>query len=112
MASYAHNSDVYLIGFLACARAGLVHVPVNQNLTGEDLEYILSQSGSSLVLTDPDLAGRVPDGYAVRALRDAPDSCSRNWPRRGLSRRTANRARTTWSSCCTPRGPPHSPRAR
>ncbi|MFJ1929466.1 MULTISPECIES: acyl-CoA synthetase [unclassified Streptomyces] len=74
VASYAHNSDAYLIGFLACARAGLVHVPVNQNLTGEDLAYILSQSGSSLVLTDPDLAGRVPDGYAVRALRDAPDS--------------------------------------
>ncbi|MEE1740402.1 acyl-CoA synthetase [Streptomyces sp. BE147] len=74
VASYAHNSDVYLIGFLACARAGLVHVPVNQNLTGEDLTYLLGQSGSSLVLTDPDLAGRLPAGTAVRALRDAPDS--------------------------------------
>lgn len=74
VASYAHNSDAYLIAYLACARAGLVHVPVNQNLTGEDLAYILSQSGSSLVLTDPDLAGRVPPGYAVRPLRDAPGS--------------------------------------
>ncbi|MBO0916070.1 AMP-binding protein, partial [Streptomyces laculatispora] len=27
VAAYAHNSDAYLIGFLACARAGLVHVP-------------------------------------------------------------------------------------
>ena len=72
VASYAHNSDAYLIGFLACARAGLVHVPVNQNLTGDDLTYILTQSGSSLVLTDPDLAGHIPDGYRVRALRDAP----------------------------------------
>ena len=62
VASYAHNSDAYLIGFLACARAGLVHVPVNQNLTGDDLTYILTQSGSSLVLTDPDLAGHIPDG--------------------------------------------------
>ncbi|MFB6712139.1 acyl-CoA synthetase [Streptomyces sp. NPDC056358] len=74
VASYAHNSDAYLIGYLACARAGLVHVPVNQNLTGDDLTYILEQSGSALVLTDPDLAGRIPSAFPVRALRDAPDS--------------------------------------
>ncbi|MFE7774952.1 fatty acyl-CoA synthetase [Streptomyces sp. NPDC057445] len=74
VAAYAHNSDAYLIAFLACSRAGLVHVPVNHNLTGEDLAYILSQSGSSLVLTDPDLAGHIPDGIAVRALRDTDDS--------------------------------------
>ncbi|MFJ1829628.1 acyl-CoA synthetase [Streptomyces sp. NPDC088178] len=74
VASYAHNSDAYLIGYLACARAGLVHVPVNQNLTGDDLTYILQQSGSALVLTDPDLAGRIPGAFSVRALRDAPDS--------------------------------------
>lgn len=74
VATYAHNSDAYLIAYLACARAGLVHVPVNQNLTGEDLEYIIGQSGSALVLTDTDLAPRVPAGHAVRALRDAPDS--------------------------------------
>ncbi|WP_434587527.1 acyl-CoA synthetase [Streptomyces sp. A5-4] len=74
VATYGHNSDVYLIAFLACARAGLVHVPVNQNLSGEDLTYILEDSGSALVLADPDLAGRVPAGFAVRALRDAPGS--------------------------------------
>ncbi|MER6193594.1 acyl-CoA synthetase [Streptomyces cyaneofuscatus] len=74
VASYAHNSDAYLIAFLACARAGLVHVPVNQNLTGDDLAYLLDQSGSALVLTDPDLADRIPAGRPVRALRDAPGS--------------------------------------
>ncbi|WP_306338777.1 acyl-CoA synthetase [Streptomyces sp. KL118A] len=72
--AYAHNSDAYLIGFLACARAGLVHVPVNQNLTGDDLAYIVRQSGSSLVLADPDLAERLPSGVPVLALRDADDS--------------------------------------
>ncbi|MET8685291.1 acyl-CoA synthetase [Streptomyces sp. NPDC004732] len=72
--AYAHNSDAYLIGFLACARAGLVHVPVNQNLTGDDLAYIVRQSGSSLVLADPDIAGRLPPGVPVLALRDADDS--------------------------------------
>ncbi|MFE0171276.1 acyl-CoA synthetase [Streptomyces sp. NPDC059002] len=72
--AYAHNSDAYLIGFLACARAGLVHVPVNQNLTGDELSYIVRQSGSSLVLADPDLADRLPDGVRSLALRDADDS--------------------------------------
>ncbi|WP_406130737.1 acyl-CoA synthetase [Streptomyces sp. NBC_00989] len=72
--SYGHNSDAYLIGFLACARAGLVHVPVNQNLTGDDLAYIVGQSGSTLVLTDPDLAGRLSDDVRTLPLRDADGS--------------------------------------
>ncbi|MFD9318806.1 acyl-CoA synthetase [Streptomyces sp. NPDC060053] len=72
--AYGHNSDAYLVAFLACARAGLVHVPVNQNLTGEDLAYIVRQSGSALVLTDPDLADRLPAGTRNLALRDADDS--------------------------------------
>ncbi|MFE9631110.1 fatty acyl-CoA synthetase [Streptomyces sp. NPDC006463] len=74
VATFAHNSDAYLLAFLACARAGLTHVPVNQNLTGEDLAYILDDCTSALVLADPDLAGRIPDGYPVRPLRDAPGS--------------------------------------
>ncbi|WP_369218010.1 acyl-CoA synthetase [Streptomyces flavofungini] len=72
--AYAHNSDAYLIGFLACARAGLIHVPVNQNLTGDDLGYVVGQSGSSLVLTDPGLADRLPAGTRTLALRDTADS--------------------------------------
>lgn len=72
--SYGHNSDAYLIGFLACARAGLVHVPVNQNLTGDDLAYIVGQSGSALVLADPGLSDRLPDGVRTVPLRDAGDS--------------------------------------
>ncbi|MFJ8386424.1 fatty acyl-CoA synthetase [Streptomyces sp. NPDC094438] len=74
VATYGHNSDAYLIAFLACARAGFAHVPVNHNLTGEDLAYILGQSGSALVLADPALADRVPAGFPVRHLRDSADS--------------------------------------
>ncbi|MBL1084585.1 acyl-CoA synthetase [Streptomyces actinomycinicus] len=74
VAAYGHNSDAYLIAFLACARAGLVHVPVNQNLTGDDLAYLIGQSGSTLVLTDPDLAGRLPHGARSLPLRNADDS--------------------------------------
>ncbi|MFI9181959.1 fatty acyl-CoA synthetase [Streptomyces goshikiensis] len=74
VATFAHNSDAYLLAFLACARAGLTHVPVNQNLTGEDLAHILDDCASALVLADPDLASRVPGGRPVRPLRDAPGS--------------------------------------
>ncbi len=73
VASYGHNSDAYLIGFLACARAGLVHVPVNHGLTGEDLRYILEQSGSALVLTDAALAHRLPDSVRTLPLYGTPD---------------------------------------
>ncbi|MEU3713564.1 fatty acyl-CoA synthetase [Streptomyces catenulae] len=73
VAAYGRNSDAYLIGFLACSRAGLVHVPVNHALTGEDLRYVLDQSGSSLVLTDPALAARLPAELPALPLRDAPD---------------------------------------
>ncbi|CAM5681425.1 acyl-CoA synthetase [Streptomyces fumanus] len=72
--AYGHNSDAYLIAFLACARAGLVHVPVNQNLTGDDLAYLVTQSGSALVLADPALAGRLPAAVPVLPLRDADGS--------------------------------------
>ncbi|MET8831635.1 acyl-CoA synthetase [Streptomyces sp. NPDC004610] len=74
VAAFGHNSDAYLIAFLACARAGLVHVPVNQNLTGDDLAYPVRQSGASLVLTDPDLADRLPEGVRTLPLRGAEDS--------------------------------------
>lgn len=72
VAAYGKNSDAYLIGFLACARAGLVHVPVNYNLVGDELSYLLEQSGSAVVLADPALAANV--GGKVLPLRDAEGS--------------------------------------
>ncbi|MEU5253440.1 acyl-CoA synthetase [Streptomyces longwoodensis] len=72
--AYGHNSDAYLVAFLACARAGLVHVPLNHHLTGDDLAYLVRQSGSALVLTDPGLAGRLPAGTPALALRDTDDA--------------------------------------
>lgn len=57
VAAYGTNSDAYVIGFLACARAGLVHVPVNYALKGGELSYLVSQSGARAVLADPALIG-------------------------------------------------------
>ncbi|MGN0099519.1 MAG: fatty acyl-CoA synthetase [Dietzia sp.] len=53
IAAYGVNSDAYLLAFLATSRAGYVHVPVNYALTGGELEYLLTDSGASLVLVDP-----------------------------------------------------------
>jgi fatty-acyl-CoA synthase len=59
IATYGKNSDAYLVAFLACARAGLVHVPINYNLTGDALTYLVEQSGSSVLLADPALESHV-----------------------------------------------------
>ncbi|MBB6122230.1 acyl-CoA synthetase [Nocardiopsis algeriensis] len=80
VAAYGRNSDAYLIGFLACARAGLVHVPVNYALQGEELAYLLKQSGSTVVLADPALRSAVDalrgqtGVEQVLELRDRPGS--------------------------------------
>lgn len=58
VAAYGGNSDGYLIGFLACARAGLIHVPIGSGLTGDEFTYLLQQSGSTAILIDPQLAHR------------------------------------------------------
>ena len=78
VATYGKNSDAYLLAYLACARAGLVHVPINFALTGEELRYLVEQSGAAAVLVDPamretyDAAGLGVE--VVRTLRDGPDS--------------------------------------
>jgi fatty-acyl-CoA synthase len=77
VAAYGRNSDAYLLGFLACSRAGLVHVPVNYALTGDELAYLLEQSGSRAVLFDPKLQEHldpVLDDRTALALRDSEDS--------------------------------------
>src|ERR1700712_4471754 len=55
VAALGTNSDAYLLLYLGCARAGLVHVPVNYNLVGGELSYIITQSGSAALFADPAL---------------------------------------------------------
>ncbi len=61
VAAYGMNSDVYLVLFLACARAGLVHVPVNFALKGGELAHILEDSGARLLVADNALAPLVQE---------------------------------------------------
>jgi len=64
VAAYGKNSDAYVVLWLACTRAGLIHVPINYALTGDELLYILDQSGSKALFHDASLA------EAVGAVRD------------------------------------------
>lgn len=88
VAGYGVNSDAYVIGFLACSRAGLVHVPVNYALTGDELRYLLAQSGSRAVLVDPALRSSLESVRAdlgvehVVTLRGEGDSLL-EWTRDG-----------------------------
>ncbi len=59
LAAYGRNSDAYLLTWLACLRAGLVHVPVNYALTAGELGYIVRQSGASALICDAALAPNV-----------------------------------------------------
>ena len=78
VATYGRNSDAYLLAYLGCARAGLVHVPINYALFGEELRYLVTDCGASLVLADPDLRDTVapvlPDGVPVGLLQGDDDA--------------------------------------
>jgi fatty-acyl-CoA synthase len=72
VAAFGHNSDAYLLGYLGCARAGLVHVPINYNLNAADLAYLLRQSGSTGLLLDAALASTADAALAQLDADDRP----------------------------------------
>lgn len=59
VAAYGRNSDAYVLLWLACTRAGLIHVPVNYALTGGELVYIVTQSGARALFHDPSVGANV-----------------------------------------------------
>ncbi|HEY6762437.1 MAG TPA: fatty acyl-CoA synthetase, partial [Baekduia sp.] len=80
VAAYGTNSDAYLLLYLGCARAGLVHVPVNYNLVGRELSYIITDARATALFADPALMGAVDaimddlgDVERIGTLRDGVD---------------------------------------
>lgn len=69
VAAYGKNSDAYLLLFLACARSGLIHVPINFALVKEELLYLLQQSGAVAIYTDDALAANVAAVLAETAIK-------------------------------------------
>jgi len=68
VAAFGRNSAAYLLTWLGCCRAGLVHVPANYALTSGELAYLLRQSGAALLLHDPALAATARDAAGPAAL--------------------------------------------
>jgi len=54
--AFGRNSDEYLLCWIACCKAGVIHVPANYALSPGELGYIVEQCGARLVLHDPGLA--------------------------------------------------------
>lgn len=61
VAAYGMNSDAYVLLWLGCSKVGLIHVPVNFHLTGDELLYILNQSGSKALFYDPGFEANVEE---------------------------------------------------
>ena len=59
VAAFGKNSDAYLLLYLGCARAGLVHVPVNFNARDDELAYLLTQSEPAAAFVDAALTEHV-----------------------------------------------------
>ncbi|MBB4662014.1 fatty acyl-CoA synthetase [Conexibacter arvalis] len=84
VAAFGRNSDAYLVLFLACSRAGLVHVPVNYNARAAEVGHMLSQSGSGALFADPScLAAAGLDGGGGRGPGAGPGPGVRGTLREG-----------------------------
>lgn len=71
VAAYGRNSDAYLLAWLGCCRAGLVHVPVNFGLSGDELTYVIEQSGARGALCDAerlDALSELPAGGRLHLI--------------------------------------------
>ena len=66
--AYGRNSDGYMLLWLGCCRAGLVHVPTNYALTATELSYILAQSGARALFHQPALAEAADAAATVPGL--------------------------------------------
>ena len=64
VAAFDKNSDLFAILFLACTRAGLIHVPINYQLTREELEYMLENSGAKRIYVGEEFIRHVQSAQA------------------------------------------------
>jgi long-chain acyl-CoA synthetase len=80
------NRPEYLEAMFASWHAGLVVVPVNARLHRDEIAYILEDSGTAVVVTDPDHADDVePLVGAVASLRAAVVAPGERWERLAAS---------------------------
>ncbi|SOE87829.1 long-chain acyl-CoA synthetase [Burkholderia sp. YR290] len=61
IAILARNHAVYADVILACRLMGCFYCPINSHLTAREIEFILEDSGSKLLIVQHELADRVPE---------------------------------------------------
>lgn len=72
-----HNSQAYVEAWLGAAAAGLIVVPLNVRLLGEDYRHMLTDSGSRVLVTTGEFLDRVPELTqlpGLRVVRADPDA--------------------------------------
>ena len=72
--AFGQNSDHYLLFWIACCKAGVIHVPANYALSAAELGYIVRQCGAGHVFHDPALRGtaEASGAPALRSLAELP----------------------------------------
>ena len=71
VAIYAHNCLEWLEIYVACAKSGVIAVPVNFRLTAAEVRYILEDSGAAALLVGAELVDVVASLRDVLPLRPA-----------------------------------------
>jgi fatty-acyl-CoA synthase len=56
-----YNSSLFLELLFGCAQIGAIFVPLNYRLVGAELDYMLKNSGSDLLIADPDFKKNMKD---------------------------------------------------
>lgn len=69
VASWAAKGEATCLLPLACARAGVIHVPINPLLKRMQVAHILADSGAVLLISNKGRLGSLEDG-------DVPDGCA------------------------------------
>ena len=112
VAAYGRNSDAYVIHWLACARAGLIHVPINFALGGDELHCILEPDCSRMLLHDTPLAEAAEEVRDRAGVETVGTLHGGNGFDLILSAREGDASEPEWSSgrrtpssSSTPRGP-------
>ena len=108
VAIYAHNCLEWMEIYAACAKSGVVAVPVNFRLTAPEVRYIVEDCGAAVLLVGADLVDVVASLRAALPLRPAA------YVQIG-GERLAARASATTRTCSrfgSPRPPAHEGPAR
>ncbi|MFD3869498.1 long-chain-fatty-acid--CoA ligase [Streptomyces sp. NPDC058623] len=63
------ESEYYYEALFACAKNGAVLVPVNWRLTGPEVDHILRDSGTELLLVEPEFVATLPKAGELPGLR-------------------------------------------